>query len=415
MSSGGGTESGPEAIREASLQVDLYDPAVANAWQNGLFMPPIDKKLAKLSQEARKEAEHYIEWLTDGSPKKGAKKMEAHRDAVNAATAHMTAWVRAQTLAQLRAGKFVGLLGGDHSTPLGFLEALGEVHNTFGILQIDAHCDLRIAYEDFEHSHASIMYNAMQLRAVEHIVQVGIRDYSEGEVSIIATAPEQITTFFDRDLRRDAFEGRTWQQRVQAIVAALPAKVYISFDIDGLTPDHCPNTGTPVPGGLGYEQALYLLEQVANARHIIGFDLVEVSPGDGDGTAWDANVGARLLYRMANLSYASHRRHTTPQNLPLPATEATAQPNLAPADRAQPEVALTHTPQAASQTTPKAHDAPALDSPKATTKKAAAPKGDAPKATAAKPKATPKVSQARTFGPDEDAPFQEDPTAPKAK
>jgi agmatinase len=87
---------------------------------------------------------------------------------------------------------------------------------------------------------------------------------------------------------------------VEDIIKALPEKVYLSIDIDGLDPGLCPNTGTPVPGGLSFEQTIYLLEQIANSqRTIIGFDLSEVAPGNDE---WDANVGARLLYRLANLT-----------------------------------------------------------------------------------------------------------------
>ncbi len=78
--------------------------------------------------------------------------------------------------------KLVGLLGGDHSTPLGFIKAIAEKHADFGILQIDAHCDLRSGYEGFTYSHASIMYNALnEIPQVTKLVQVGIRDYSQGE------------------------------------------------------------------------------------------------------------------------------------------------------------------------------------------------------------------------------------------
>jgi agmatinase len=90
-------------------------------------------------------------------------------------------------------------------------------------------------------------------------------------------------------------------------VSQLPSEVYVSFDIDGLDPKLCPNTGTPVPGGLEYEQALYLVRMVAESgRVIIGFDVNEVAPSSNDEDEWDANVGARLLYRLANLTAKSN-------------------------------------------------------------------------------------------------------------
>jgi agmatinase len=92
--------------------------------------------------------------------------------------------------------------------------------------------------------------------------------------------------------------GETWATQCARIVADLPRAVYLSFDIDGLDPTLCPNTGTPVPGGLTFHQATYLIaEVVRSGRRIVGFDLNEVAPGP-DGDEWDANVGMRVLYKM---------------------------------------------------------------------------------------------------------------------
>ena len=103
-----------------------------------------------------------------------------------------------------------------------------------------------------------------------------------------------------RDLRREQFEGITWKKQCDRIIAQLPEKVHISFDIDALDPSLCPNTGTPVPGGFAFEEATYLLSKLAaSGKKIIGFDLVEVTPGpQGD---WDANVGARLLWHLCGV------------------------------------------------------------------------------------------------------------------
>jgi agmatinase len=191
----------------------------------------------------------------------------------------------------------VGLLGGDHSTPLGFLRALSEKYERFGILQIDAHADLRKAYEGFTYSHASIMYNALKLPSVSRLIQVGIRDFCEEEQDVINRSRGRISTFFDEDLKAWRYKGETWDALCNSIIKELPANVYISFDIDGLDPKLCPNTGTPVAGGLEFQEAIYLIKKVAQSRKIIGFDLCEVAPGQND---WDANVGARLLYNLCN-------------------------------------------------------------------------------------------------------------------
>jgi agmatinase len=200
--------------------------------------------------------------------------------------------------------KIVGLVGGDHSTPLGFMEALAERYSDFGILQFDAHCDLREAYEGFEYSHASIMYNALKIPQVKKLVQVGIRDWCEAENEIINNSKGRVKTFFDYVMKRKMYEGESWRGICSEIISHLPRHIYISFDIDGLDPKLCPNTGTPVPGGLEFEQAVYLISQVAaSGKKIIGFDLNEVAPGDSE---WNGNVGARLLYKMCNLTAVSN-------------------------------------------------------------------------------------------------------------
>ena len=204
-------------------------------------------------------------------------------------------------------GKLVALLGGDHSTPFGMMQALAEKYPAFGILQIDAHADLRIAYEGFTYSHASIMHNALTLPQVNRLVQVGIRDYCEEEVNVIKANNGRVVTFFDRDLKQQNYSGKTWAQQVDEIVSHLPEHVYISFDIDGLDPKLCPNTGTPVAGGFEFEQAAFLMEAVAKSgRKIIALDLNEVAPGETD--EWDANVGARMLMRMCNLLASANNR-----------------------------------------------------------------------------------------------------------
>jgi agmatinase len=299
VSYGGQTGSGPEAIREASYQVDLYDLDLPLAWQQGIAMQPVSASWAALSKELRGKASTYLDFLSEGGEVGESPEMQVILREINQGGERLRGWVRQETSKLLTAGKLVGLVGGDHSTPLGFLDALAEAHREFGILQIDAHCDLREAYEGFQYSHASIMWNALKIPSVHRLVQVGIRDFSEGEMKVIESSDKRVRTFFDSTLKRRGFAGDSWKTLCQEITAELPQKVYISFDIDGLDPKLCPNTGTPVPGGLEFEQAIYLLREVVNSgRKIIGFDLNEVSPGDSE---WDANVGARMLYRLCGL------------------------------------------------------------------------------------------------------------------
>ena len=191
----------------------------------------------------------------------------------------------------------MGLVGGDHSAPFGLLRALAERHAEFGILHIDAHADLRQKYEGFDFSHASIMHNALtHIPQAVRIVQAGVRDLCEDEYLLAQNNP-RICMFDSYSIARRAFEGGTWAQTCGQIIDALPHRVYISFDIDGLSPDNCPHTGTPVPAGLSFGQAAYLLKRLNEAgRQIIGFDLCETAPSPL--AEWDAIVGARMLYKL---------------------------------------------------------------------------------------------------------------------
>jgi agmatinase len=305
VSFGAGTSRAAEQIFKASLQVDLFDPDVKDGWKSGFFMKPIDRKILLKSDYLRKEAELYIDYISKGEDVSANKFMCKSLREINEGSIFLNEWVYQHTKVLLEADKLVGLIGGDHSTPLGFFKAIGEKHDEFGILQIDAHADLRTAYEDFKYSHASIMYNALQeIPQLKRLVQVGVRDYSEDENKFISDNSEQVVTFFDKDIKERQFEGDTWRTIVSEIVEKLPKKVYISFDADGLDPKLCPNTGTPVAGGFEAEQINYLFRKVIESgRLLVGFDLNEVGVGEG---AMDANIAARLLFKLCNLIVKSN-------------------------------------------------------------------------------------------------------------
>lgn len=297
-----GTAKGPKAVLNASAQVDLYDPAVPDAWKIGMAMLSNPVGILEKAKDLRKKAEKYLDALEHDSV---TDKQALDLQLINHECEQMVRQVQAETGEWLKQGKLIALLGGDHSTPLGYLQALAKKHNSFGILQIDAHADLREAYEGFTYSHASIMYNALQLKQVKKLVQVGIRDYCEAEAELIAANPKRIHTFFARDLWYQHFEGTTWAAQCEKIIAALPAKVYISLDVDGLESWYSPHTGTPVPGGIGFYQMLYLAEKlVEKGKTIIGLDINETTPAKDE---WDASVTARLLYRLCNLMAASNQ------------------------------------------------------------------------------------------------------------
>jgi agmatinase len=289
-----GTAQGPENILEASYQLDLYDADLPEAYKVGIFMRKVDPMIEELSLKTREMAKQHIDHLEEGLGS-NPKLVEA----VNSNSQKVNNWVERQCTELLDAGKIVGLIGGEHSTPLGYLKALAQKHDSFGILQIDAHCDLREAYEDFQYSHASIFYNALEeVSKIEKLVQVGIRDYCQEEVDYIKASKGRVEVLYDRDMQEALFRGSTFHDICMSVVNQLPQLVYISFDIDGLMPTLCPNTGTPVPGGLDLPQAFYLLKLVVESgRKIIGFDLSEV----GSATEWDGNVGARVVYKLCNL------------------------------------------------------------------------------------------------------------------
>ena len=300
VSYGAGTSRAAEHIYKSSKQVDLFDVDGEFGWKQGFYMGEIDRKILMKSDYLRKEAELYIDYISRGEAVEKNKFMCKSLKDINEGSLLMNSWVYEQSKTLLDRGKLVGLVGGDHSTPLGFMKALAEKHGEFGILQIDSHCDLRKGYENFTYSHASIMYNVLnELPAVTKLVQVGIRDYSEDEWQYICNSNFRVVTYLDKAIKERQFEGDTWKHIVDEIVDQLPEKVYLSFDIDGLDRKYCPNTGTPVPGGFEMEEIFYLLRRIHNSgRRIIGFDLVEIAIGQTD---WDCNVGARCLWRLCNL------------------------------------------------------------------------------------------------------------------
>ena len=301
-----GAALGPQAVFDASYQVDLFDPKIADAWKIGIAMEPVSDDIASKNESLRRKSEAYLTLLEEGESTETNEKMKDILTLVNAESVKLNNWVKTKSLTYLDKNKIVALLGGDHSTPLGLMQALAEKNNSFAILQIDAHADLRDAYEGFEFSHASIMFNALKIPQVSKLVQVGIRDYCQAEYDLIKNSNGRIHTFFDRDIKHRQLDGATWTTICNDIIAQLPNEVYLSFDIDGLDPKLCPSTGTPVAGGFEFEQILMLIEKIVDSgKRIIAFDINEVAPG---GDEWDANVGARLLYRIANMVAKSNGR-----------------------------------------------------------------------------------------------------------
>lgn len=297
---GGGTALGPAAILAASRQIDLQDPDHGDAWRAGIHMLPADPRFERWNQEAKAAARVVIDaGGVNAENRSQADLVNAHGTRVNAAV---------MTLARrwLQQDKLIGVVGGDHSVPLGAIRVVAEAVKELSILHVDAHCDLRRAFEGFTYSHASIMDNVLQeAPQVTRIVQVGIRDYCAEELAAIEASGGRVQAFFDRDLADHQLGGGSFAALAKEIVELLGPKVWISFDVDGLDPSLCPHTGTPVPGGLSFREAVFLLRTVVESgRVIVGFDLSEVAPGP-TGDEWDANVGARLLYKLCGFALRS--------------------------------------------------------------------------------------------------------------
>lgn len=244
---GRGTAEGPEAILEASLQLDLFHHKYAKVYETKVFMEEIDSTIQEKSKELGERTTSYIDFLADGGDVSSSETFQQLIQEVNDFQDVIRNDIRQKAETYLKDGKKVALLGGEHSTPLGLIEMYANNYTDFGILQIDAHADLRVAYEGFEQSHASIMHNALKHDGITKLVQVGIRDLSEEEYAR-TQSDNRIQTFFDWTLKEEQFNGKNWKDQVEEIIAALPQHIYISFDIDGLLPALCPNTGTPVPG-----------------------------------------------------------------------------------------------------------------------------------------------------------------------
>lgn len=298
---GGGTSTGPRAVFEASKQVDLFDQETGRPYAAGIAMLDVPKNVLRWNAEAKKIAASVIDkgGVVNRATRAAAEKVNAYGERVNE-------WVYARTTALVEQGKMAVILGGDHSVPFGAIRAYAEKHPGLGILHLDAHADLRDAYEGFTWSHASIFNNVMRrIDGVGKLVQVGVRDLGQAERAMIDRSDGRIVTFYDADLAAKKEDGVPFARLADEIVAALPDEIYLSWDIDGLDPTLCPGTGTPVPGGLSWNEAIGLLRAIGRSqKRIVGLDLCEVSPGE---TEWDANVGARLLYKMIGFALLTQR------------------------------------------------------------------------------------------------------------
>lgn len=273
VSYGGGTARGPEAILAASDQLELLDSEDCFPGEAGIFThPPVDCYMHSASMH-----DTDLELL------------EREAEAVQERIATVTRAV-------LDVGGFPVLLGGEHSLTFGALKALKERHGVFGVVQFDAHADLRDTYEGTKWSHACVMRRAVADLGLP-LVQFGNRVFCKEEMQ--ARAQHHVTSWDAQWLAHNPLPQNP-------LPSDFPQKVFITFDVDGLDPSVIGDTGTPVPGGLGWYQALNLAEIAAQGRTLIGFDVVELAPRLGSIVSDFA--AARLTYALMGLVIRNHRK-----------------------------------------------------------------------------------------------------------
>ncbi|MDP6954733.1 MAG: agmatinase family protein [Planctomycetota bacterium] len=297
-----GAAAGPAAIRRASTQVDLFDLPWGSPWQAGIYMEREDEEVQLLNREGRALVEQLRSNANCDRP--------ATLERMNTIGVEVNRRVAARTNSALAAGQLPLVLGGDHSAPFGSIAAVASAHPGLGLLHIDAHADMRVAYEGLTWSHASIIHNVLsRIQDVAVVLQVGLRDLCAEEWERITDGTPRINCLADWEWTRERLAGSDLSLRIDQAIECLPQDVYITLDVDGLEPSLCPQTGTPVPGGLTWgEVCLWLERLVDSGRRIVGLDLCEVSGGsaaEGGADSWDAIVGARLLYKMIGAALGS--------------------------------------------------------------------------------------------------------------
>lgn len=246
-----GADSGPEALLEASVNLEFYDiETQSEVYKKGIAtLEPV--------------------W-TNSSPEAMADDVQQRMDVI------------------LSDGKFPVLIGGEHSVSIGAFRAVAQHYPDFSILQLDAHSDMRDAYEGSTHNHACVMARAKEL--TPNITQVGIRSSAKEEQKNIN--PDR--TFYAHQLKEDPM----WMQKVSA---QLGEHVYITIDLDVLDPAYMPSTGTPEPDGLAYREVINLLKIISQNHHIIGLDMVELCPNH-ENKAPDF-LAAKLIYQFLSMNF----------------------------------------------------------------------------------------------------------------
>lgn len=251
---------------------------------------------SKFGPEAILEASHYVEFYDEETDSEAYKSIGIctleplnFDGKVNAEAIEL---IYSETLKHLNNNKFVVSVGAEHTVTYGFVKAFKEKFNNLSVLQIDAHSDLRNAYQDNPYSHASVMARVHDLKIP--ICQIAIRAQCKEEADLIKSSP-LINTWYNHQLDKD-------DKWMDDCIDKLGENVYLTIDADGFDPSVMPAVGTAEPGGLQWNQSLKFFRKVAEKRNIVGFDIVETAPKDGE-ILTQFNL-AKLLYKI--ITYLNH-------------------------------------------------------------------------------------------------------------
>lgn len=305
VSYGKGTEKGPEIIRKASHYLDFFKLSLKCSYNEKIHFEENDPIIESLNSQV-------LNWHKESA---GEKSPIFYKN-INHAGQSLLDWIYEKSAKADSQDKIPALIGGEHSVSEGILSFIGDKYKgDYGILHLDAHADLRAAYQGFKHSHASVMYNVLNLKqAPKKLIQVGVRDFCEEEYKLIKQE-KGIRCYFDEEIFTRICKGENWAFICKEIISQLPQRVYVSLDVDALSWSYAPGTGTPVPGGLSFNQVLYLLEEIKRQKKkLISFDVVETSAG-GEGlifSNWNGNVSARLIYYLSGLALHSYSKLNEP-------------------------------------------------------------------------------------------------------
>ncbi|MBP7831635.1 MAG: arginase family protein [Candidatus Pacebacteria bacterium] len=287
-----GAEDGPAGLAKGSKSIELTSEQYRDdAWIPGMWANESDPELHDLHKKGREIFDEMINSNLDHVVEYNVRLLDEICEKVNFI-------LERNVTESLKLNRLVAVIGGCHGSIFGSVKAHSKFHKKFSILTVDAHLDLRLAYEGVKWSHASIMRNILtEIPQVKHLTSVGIRSTGADERQYVKENKDRISVFYDSVMRNQMdLQDKNWARWCFDIVDSIPTDdVYISFDHDGLEVSLCPSTGTPVAGGLSMWQAKKLITTLVSMdKRIIGFDLNEMVPT----TQNDRNSAAELFYHM---------------------------------------------------------------------------------------------------------------------